>query len=55
MRFNSDPQHFGFLSAVQPDYMIHAYAGARRVVEHGIDHVWQRRIVRAYALRGVTA
>ena len=53
MRFNAGPQHFAFLSASAPDYMIHAYAGARRVVEHGIDYVWRRRIVGAYALRGV--
>jgi len=55
MRFNAGPQHFGFLSAREPDYMIHAYAGARRVVEHGIDTVWRSRIVGAYALRGVEA
>ena len=55
MRFNAGPQHFGFLSACTPDHMIHAYAGARAVVEHGIDAVWRSRIVGAYALRGVEA
>jgi NlpC/P60 family putative phage cell wall peptidase len=55
MRFNAGPQHFGFLSTLAPDYMIHAYAGARRVVEHGIDAVWRSRIVGAYAMRGVEA
>jgi cell wall-associated NlpC family hydrolase len=55
MRFNAGPQHFAFLSSSAPDYMIHAYAGARRVVEHGIDYVWRRRIVGAYALRGIEA
>jgi hypothetical protein len=53
MRFNADPQHFGFLSGSEPDYLIHAYAGARRVVEHSIDAVWRGRILRAYRLRGV--
>ena len=55
MRFNAGPQHFAFLSMLHPQFMIHAYAGARRVVEHGIDEVWRSRIVGAYALRGVEA
>jgi NlpC/P60 family putative phage cell wall peptidase len=55
MRFNAGPQHLGFLTTLDPPYMIHAYAGARRVVEHGIDSVWRSRIVGAYSLRGVEA
>lgn len=55
MRFSGGPQHLAFLTTRQPDYMIHAYAGARRVVEHGIDETWRSRIVGAYALRGVAA
>lgn len=51
MRFDAEPQHFGFLST--PDYMIHAYAQARKVVENRIDDKWRRRIVGAYRFRGV--
>ena len=55
MRFNAGPQHLAFLSMMHPEFMIHAYAGARKVVEHGIDTAWRSRIVGAYALRGVEA
>jgi NlpC/P60 family putative phage cell wall peptidase len=51
MRFVAEPQHFGIISA--PDYMIHAYAQARRVVENRIDAVWRDRIVGAYSYRGI--
>jgi NlpC/P60 family putative phage cell wall peptidase len=51
MRFDAEPQHFGFLSS--PDYMIHAYAQARKVVENRIDDTWRRRIVGAYRFRGL--
>jgi hypothetical protein len=33
--------------------MIHSYAQARRVVEHRIDLLWQRRVVGVYRLRGI--
>lgn len=48
-RFKTEPQHFALISA--PDYMIHAFANARRVVENRIDDAW--RIVRAYSYRGI--
>lgn len=51
LRFNADPQHFALVSA--PNYMIHAYAQARKVVENRIDNVWRSRIVRAYSYRGI--
>lgn len=51
LRFESEPQHFALLSA--PDYMIHAYAQRRRVVENRIDENWRARIVGAFAFRGI--
>jgi NlpC/P60 family putative phage cell wall peptidase len=51
LRFNEAPQHFAIMSG--DEMMIHAYAQARRVVENRIDDVWRKRILRAYAFRGV--
>ena len=51
MQFIGEPQHFGILTAM--DYVIHAYAPARAVVEHRIDQRWRRRIVRAYCYREI--
>ena len=51
MRFAKEPQHFAFVSL--GGNIIHAYAQARRVVEHRLDALWRSRIVGAYALRGV--
>ena len=53
LRFSSEPQHFALISQRNPDYMLHAYAQARRIVENRIDAVWRSRIVRAYSYRGV--
>ncbi len=49
MRFDVHPQHM----AIVTDYpgalgVIHAYANARKVVEHRLDDVWLSRVVRAY-------
>jgi NlpC/P60 family putative phage cell wall peptidase len=52
LRFKTDPQHFAILST--PDYIIHAYAQARKVVENRIDELWRSRIVTAYSYRGLT-
>jgi len=49
-RFNHDPQHVGILTARG---ILHAYAGARRVVETALPRSWRRRIVAAYAVPGV--
>lgn len=55
MRFDGEPQHLAILG----DYaggllsVIHAYAGARRVVEHRLDDVWAARVVAAFAFPGV--
>lgn len=51
MRFNLEPQHFGIMTRIQPDYLIHAYAQARKVVENRIDDLWRSRILRAYSFR----
>lgn len=50
-RIHDKPQHFGIVSG--NDYMIHAYAQARRVVEHRIDEQWRSRIVGVYRFRGL--
>jgi NlpC/P60 family putative phage cell wall peptidase len=55
MVFDSEPCHMAILG----DYhdgglsLIHSYAGARRVVEHGLSDDWRARIVAAYAFPGV--
>ncbi len=54
-RFAEEPQHFGILSALDPDYVIHAYAQVRKVVENRIDELWASRVVALYRLRGVTS
>lgn len=55
MRFKPElpPQHFAILSALDPSTIIHAYSGARRVVEHRLDALWAGRVVGAYRYRGV--
>lgn len=45
------PHHFGIVSG--PDYMIHAWAGARKVTEHRIDEKWRKRIVAAFKFREI--
>lgn len=59
IRFDLEPQHLAIIG----DHpgggltLIHAYncAGLNRVVEHGIDETWRRRIVAAWRFRGVEA
>jgi NlpC/P60 family putative phage cell wall peptidase len=51
MRFEKDPQHFAIVSRLDPLYIIHAHAQARKVVEHRVDDTWRARIVRAYRFR----
>ena len=54
LRFAAEPQHFALISQQNPDYMLHAYAQARKIVENRIDAVWRSRIVRAYSYRGIS-
>ncbi len=47
MRWEADPQHLAIVSTNPEGFgMIHAWAGIRRVVEHGLTPEWQVRIVR---------
>lgn len=50
MRFDIEPQHVAIVTDIG---IIHAYAQARRVVEHRVDDQWQSRIVGAYQFRGI--
>jgi len=48
------PQHLAILTELHGGRgMLHAYAPARRVVEHGIDQDWTDRIVAAFVMPGV--
>lgn len=50
MRFTGEPQH---LAVFTGDTIVHAYQSIGRVVEHGLDAKWRRRIVRVYRFRGM--
>jgi NlpC/P60 family putative phage cell wall peptidase len=50
MAFQTEPQHFGIVSQVDPPYVIHAYALARKVVENGAAMA-NVKILRAYSYR----
>jgi NlpC/P60 family putative phage cell wall peptidase len=55
MRYEPDPEprHFAIISALDPMYIVHAFANARKVVENRVDRAWRERIVSAYRYRGV--
>lgn len=53
MKFEVEPQHFAIVSCMDPYRIIHAYAQVRKVVENGVDRLWQSRIVAAYQYRGI--
>lgn len=51
LHMDDSPRHLGIIS----DYgdglgLIHAYAQARKVVEHALDAEWRRRIIRMFQL-----
>ena len=50
MRFTGEPQH---LAVYTGETIVHAYQAVGRVVEHGLDAKWTRRIVRVYRFRDV--
>lgn len=50
MRFEREPQH---VAIVTDQGIIHAYAQARKVVEHRLDDIWRGRIVGAYQYKGL--
>ena len=43
-------QHVGIISDHAGLGVIHAYSQARKVVEHGLDDEWHKRIIATYAL-----
>jgi cell wall-associated NlpC family hydrolase len=45
MRFEKEPQH---VAIVTDKGIIHSAAQARKVVEHGMDAIWNSRVVAAY-------
>lgn len=52
MRFETDPQHLGIISAHSYENgltILHAHALARKAVEHRMDSVWRDRVVQYYA------
>ena len=62
MRWADAPQHLAIVSTLPERFgIIHAWAGIRRVVEHGLTAEWQGRIVRddagplIYRLPGVAS
>jgi hypothetical protein len=40
-RINKEPQHVGIITDIG---IIHAYAQARKVVEHNLDDWWKARL-----------
>lgn len=49
LSIDSNPQHLAIVSDMAGGLgIIHAYAPARAVVEHGLDTWWRERIVAAY-------
>lgn len=52
MRFGSEPQHVALVSKLDPTYILHTNSSIGRVVEHILDHRWQRLVVRTYRLPG---
>lgn len=54
--FAGTPRHVGIIGdhPSGDQSLIHAYAEAKKVVEHRIDKKWQRRICGAFSYRGVT-
>lgn len=51
-RFDNNPQHLALVSERDEHGLsiIHAYAEARRVVEHRLDAVWESRLAVAFAI-----
>jgi cell wall-associated NlpC family hydrolase len=53
MTWRRMPMHVAIAGdGAEPFSLIHAYAGAGRVVEHGVDETWMRRIIASYSFRG---
>ena len=52
MRFSGEPQHLAIYTG---NTIVHAYERVGKVVEHGMDSAWRRRIVRVYRFTEVSA
>lgn len=52
-KFRIEPQHFAIISRDDPQYIVHAYAQARRAVENRLDDIWRARILHAFRFRGI--
>lgn len=48
-----DPRHFAIITALDPMYIVHAYAQMRKVVENRVDEKWRARVVGAFAFKGL--
>lgn len=55
MRFEGEPQHMGFFTPYRHGGLavIHAVASHGKVVEHRLDNIWSKRIVRSYTFPGM--
>ena len=52
MAFQAFPQHLGILAdGGRPFSLIHAYAPARKVIEHRLDDEWAGRVRNVYKFR----
>lgn len=54
MDFGMGPQHFAFLTEMNPPYILHSYAPNRKVVEHILDDQWMKRIVSFHRYPNIT-
>lgn len=52
-KFVEEPQHFAIVTESTPIYIIHAFAHARKVVEHRFDQTWKDRVVACYRFRNI--
>lgn len=51
MRFVRSPQHVALCTG---DTLVHSYEGVGKVVEHGFRGKWERRVVSAWRVPGVS-
>lgn len=50
---DGNPQHLAIVGSKTPYTIIHAYAGARCVVEHGMDDFWLSAVVGGYRINAL--
>jgi cell wall-associated NlpC family hydrolase len=49
MRFRKEPQHVAVFTGTG---IVHSYSAIGRVVEHGLDELWKKRITAVYRIIG---